>query len=180
MKNKDIRDANGLNEEQFLAQYNADIYPKPSLTADIVIFRLHDDDKLPDVLLIRRKGHPYIGHLALPGGIAEKGETIETTASRELQEETGVTGLEMKLVGIYSKPGRDPRGWTVSAAYTATVRDGEIKPVAGDDAREVCWVSVQMQGGEPAFCLDGRCVNDELAFDHYEILTDACRTAELF
>ena len=90
MKNKDIRDAKGLNEEEFLAQYNADKYPKPSLTADIVIFRLHDDDRLPDALFIRRKGHPYIGCLALPGGFAEKGETIETTAARELEEETGV------------------------------------------------------------------------------------------
>ena len=176
----EARDANGRTLAEFLAAYDPGRYPRPSLTADIVIFRIHDDDRDPDVLLIRRKGHPYIGHLALPGGFAEKGETIETTASRELQEETGVTGLDMKLVGIYSKPGRDPRGWTVSAAYTATVRDGEIKPVAGDDAREVCWVSVQMQDGEPAFCLDGSCVNDELAFDHYDILSDACKTAELF
>lgn len=177
MKNKDMRDANGLNEEQFLAQYTSDIYPKPSLTADIVIFRVHDDDRLPEALLIRRKGHPYIGCLALPGGFAEKGETIENTASRELEEETGVTGLDMKLVGIYSKPGRDPRGWTVSAAYTAVVRDGEIKPVAGDDAREVCWASVQMRDGQLAVCIDGSCVNDELAFDHYEILSDAHRVA---
>ena len=177
---EDRRDANGLTEAEFLAQYDSSIYPHPSLTADVVIFRTRDEGSSPDVLLIRRKNHPCIGQLALPGGFAEKGETIETTAARELQEETGVTGLDMKLVGIYSKPGRDPRGWTVSAAYTATVRDGEIKPVAGDDAREVCWVSVQMQDGEPAFCLDGSCVNDELAFDHYEILTDACRIAELF
>ena len=176
----EARDANGRTLAEFLAAYDPGRYPRPSLTADIVIFRIHDDDRDPDVLLIRRKGHPYIGHLALPGGFAEKGETIETTAARELQEETGVTGLDMKLVGIYSKPGRDPRGWTVSAAYTATVRDGEIKPVAGDDAREVCWVSVQMQGGGLTFCLDGSCVNDELAFDHYDILSDACRTAELF
>ena len=177
MMNKDIRDASGLNEEEFLAQYNADKYPKPSLTADIVIFRLHDDDKLPDVLLIRRKGHPYIGCLALPGGFAERGETIETTAARELEEETGVTGLEMKLVGIYSKPGRDPRGWTVSAAYTAVVKDGEIRPVAGDDAREVCWASVQMIDGQLAVCINGDCINDELAFDHYDILSDAYRLA---
>ena len=176
----EARDANGRTLAEFLAAYDPGRYPRPSLTADIVIFRIHDDDRDPDVLLIRRKGHPYIGHLALPGGFAEKGETIETTAARELQEETGVTGLDMKLVGIYSKPGRAPRGWTVSAAYTATVRDGEIKPVAGDDAREVCWVSVQMQGGGLTFCLDGSCVNDELAFDHYDILSDACRTAELF
>ena len=176
---QEIRDAKGLTEEEFLRQYDSSKYPKPSLTADIVIFRVHDDNRDPDVLFIRRKGHPFLGHLAFPGGFAEKGETIETTAARELEEETGVTGLEMKLVGIYSRPGRDPRGWTVSAAYMTTVRDGEIKPVAGDDARDVCWASVKMQGGGPVVSLDGECVNDELAFDHYEILTDACKAAAL-
>ena len=130
-----IRDSKGLTEAEFLERYDPDKYPKPSLTADIVIFKVHDDGRDPEVLLIRRKGHPFIGHLALPGGFAERGETIETTAARELAEETGVNGLEMKLVGIYSRPGRDPRGWTVSAAYTATVKSDEINPVAGDDAR---------------------------------------------
>ena len=171
---EDRRDANGLTEAEFLAQYDSSIYPHPSLTADVVIFRTRDDDgSSPDVLLIRRKNHPCIGQLALPGGFAEKGETIETTAARELEEETGVTGLEMKLVGIYSRPGRDPRGWTVSAAYTATVKEGEIRPVAGDDAREVCWATVQKHDGQIAVFLDGECVNDELAFDHYEIISDA-------
>lgn len=173
MADQVLRDAKGLTEEEFLSQYNADKYPKPSLTADVVIFRIHEDGRSPDVLLIRRKGHPCIGRLALPGGFAERGETIETTAARELEEETGVTGMDMKLVGVYSKPGRDPRGWTVSAAYTATVRDGEIRPVAGDDAREVCWVSAQMEDCQLILCAEGKCVNDELAFDHYEIITDA-------
>ena len=172
MTDQVLRDANGLTEEEFLAQYNADIYPKPSLTADVVIFKVHDDGRSPDVLMIRRKGHPYIGCLAFPGGFAERGETIEATAARELEEETGVTGMDMKLVGVYSKPGRDPRGWTVSAAYTTTVRDGEIRPVAGDDARAVCWVSVQMKDDRLLLYIEGKCVNDELAFDHYEILTD--------
>ncbi len=172
---QEIRDANGLTEEQFLQQYDGNRYPKPSLTADIVIFKLRGDGSDPEVLLIRRKGHPFIGHLATPGGFAEKGETIEATAARELEEETGVTGLGMKLVGIYSKPGRDPRGWTVSAAYTATVRDGEIRPVAGDDAREVCWATVKMADGHVSVYLDGKCVDDELAFDHYDIVSDAFR-----
>ena len=170
---EDRRDANGLTEAEFLQQYDENRYPKPSLTADVVIFRTHECSSVCDILLIRRKNHPCIGQLALPGGFAERGETIETTAARELEEETGVTGLEMKLVGIYSKLGRDPRGWTVSAAYTATVKDGEIRPVAGDDAREVCWATVKEQDGQAAVFLDGECVNEELAFDHYEIISDA-------
>jgi ribonuclease BN (tRNA processing enzyme) len=75
---EDRRDANGLTEAEFLAQYDSSIYPHQSLTADVVIFRTRDDGSSPDVLLIRRKNHPCIGQLALPGGFAEKGETIET------------------------------------------------------------------------------------------------------
>ena len=168
-----IRDAKGLTEEEFLQQYDSSIYPKPSLTADVVIFKDCGEGASPEVLMIRRKGHPYIGHLALPGGFAEKGESIETSAARELEEETGVTGLDVRLVGVYSKPGRDPRGWTVSVAFTTVVKEGEIRPVAGDDAREVCWAEGRMEDREVRVYLGGKCVNDELAFDHLDIISDA-------
>ena len=168
-------DANGLTEEEFLAQYDADRYPKPSLTADILVFRRTREADVFDLLLIRRKGHPYIGCWALPGGFAECGETIEQTAARELEEETGVTGLPMQLVGVYSRPGRDPRGWTVSAAYMALIGVGSIRPEAGDDAAEVCWAQVKIGGEQPEVMVEGTCINDALAFDHAEIITDAAR-----
>jgi hypothetical protein len=34
---------------------------------------------------------------------------------------------------------------------------------------------VQEQYGQAIVCIDGKCVNDELAFDHYEIISDAYR-----
>ena len=169
---EDDLDANGLTEKEFLAQYNSDKYPKPSLTADILIFKIkgHDD---PQLLLIRRKGHPFKDCWALPGGFAEKGETIEQTAARELEEETGITGMSMELVGVYSRPGRDPRGWTVTAAYMAAVEENQVKPAAGDDAKEVCWAKVMMTDGMVQVFTDNSCINDDLAFDHYEIISDA-------
>lgn len=169
-------DKKGLTEEEFLRQYNPDKYPKPSLTADIVVFR--ERGGAPEVLLIRRGGHPFLGRWAFPGGFAERGERIERTAERELAEETGVTGAGMTLVGVYSKPGRDPRGWTVSAAFTAVIPDAEA--CAGDDAAEVRWAPLarDTQGvyrlrEDDGLTPDGRgCV---LAFDHDEILADAIR-----
>ena len=164
-----LRDKNGLTEEEFLLQYRSDDFPKPSLTADVLIFRRTGEDI--HLLMIRRKGHPFLGCLALPGGFAEPGETIESTAERELQEETGLTGQELKLTGVYSRPGRDPRGWTVSAAYAALVDGDLLAPAAGDDAASVHWVPLR-RGDDGAYHLS---TEDRIAFDHTEIIEDAVR-----
>ena len=164
-----LRDENGRTEEEFLSQYSSDGYPKPSLTADILIFRKTGEDI--HLLMIRRKGHPFMGCLALPGGFAEPGETIESSAARELQEETGLTGQELKLTGIYSAPGRDPRGWTVSAAFATLVEGDVLRPAAADDAASIHWMPVEK--GE-----DGcwkPLTQERLAFDHSDIIKDAAR-----
>ncbi len=59
-------------------------------------------------------------------------------------EETGIsmTPKELTLVGVYSKPGRDPRGWTVSAAYLAVVDPDKVKPIAVDYAVVAGWFTV--------------------------------------
>ena len=153
--------------------FTEDKYEKPSLTADIIVFRRRQKPTEIDVMLIRRKNPPFKDHWALPGGFSEPGETIEQTAARELEEETGVTGLTLELVGIYSKPGRDPRGWTVSAAYMAVAGEDDVKPAAADDAKEVGWKKVKFQDGAVQITSGDQCINSELAFDHYEIISDA-------
>jgi ADP-ribose pyrophosphatase YjhB (NUDIX family) len=112
-----------------------------------------------------------MGCLALPGGFAEPGETIQTSAARELQEETHLTDQELTLTGVYSKPGRDPRGWTVSAAF-ATLVDGDVlRPSAGDDAASVQWVPI-VRGQDGNY---GPETEDKVAFDHLDIIKDAAQ-----
>ena len=81
--------------------------------------------------------------------------------------------MSMELVGVYSRPGRDPRGWTVTAAYMASVDENQVSPVAGDDAKEVCWARVSQADGRVQVLAGNSCINDNLAFDHYEIISDA-------
>ncbi len=176
----ELRDKKGLTEEEFLRQYNSDKYPKPSLTADNVLFSVSKEFGL-EVLLIQRKGHPFMTRWAFPGGFADKGETLAQTASRELQEETGLTGVNSALLGIYSAPGRDPRGWVVSAAYYTVVDRSKLNVKAGDDASDARWFSVSFSD-KKLETVENRTIKLEkdsrgcfLAFDHDQILLDGCR-----
>lgn len=119
----------------------------PLLTVDILIVQ---SEKL---VLIRRRNPPYQGQWALPGGFVEVGETVEEAAMREANEETGLD-VELKgLVGVFSDPGRDPRGHTVSICFAAL---GQGTPKASSDAQDVALFDL----------------NDlpPLAFDHQQII----------
>ena len=125
-------------------------YQKPALTVDIII-ALEEG-----IVLIERKNEPYKGHWSIPGGFVEYGEEVEDAAVREAMEETGLEVELSGLVGVYSEPGRDPRGHTVSVCFSAEKIGGELS--ADTDAsdvkvfNEVPW--------------------NNLAFDHDKILKD--------
>ena len=70
----ELLDKNGLTEREFLAAYRADRYPRPSVTADIMLLSETPDGV--ETLLIRRGGHPYLGCWALPGGFAGPSERV--------------------------------------------------------------------------------------------------------
>ena len=141
---EELRDAKGRTEKEYLATYKPGNYERPSLTADIAVFAQEKESLR--LLLIRRGGHPCLGRWALPGGFANKNERVEETAARELEEETGLTGLKLGPVGFFSA-----RTWVVSHTFTAVIppeRVGEIQ--AGDDAADARWftLSVQKEGEE--------------------------------
>jgi len=77
--------------------------------------------------LIKRKYDPYKGSWALPGGFVEWGETVESAVVREVKEETGLEVDIIELVGVYSDPGRDPRGHTVTVCYLTRKIGGNLK-----------------------------------------------------
>ena len=124
----------------------------PLLTTDCVV-----RDSAGRVLLIRRKNEPFKGAYALPGGFVDIGETTEAACRREVLEETGLRVDDLQLIGVYSEPSRDPRGHTVSVAYTTRLGEAP-RPEAGSDAEAAEWVK------------DWRTL--DLAFDHARILED--------
>jgi 8-oxo-dGTP diphosphatase len=129
-------------------------YPRPAVTADIIILKLLNNQQ--SVLLIERKHPPFEGMWALPGGFLEMGETLEETALRELQEETGITGVKLAQFHTFSKVNRDPRHRTITTVFIGQADDNTITPEAGDDAAKVRW-----------FPLENLPL---LAFDHGEVM----------
>ncbi|WP_405459754.1 NUDIX domain-containing protein [Paenibacillus sp. HJGM_3] len=160
-------------EPENAANYTSSRYRTPDgAPTDIVIFTIVTTEAkgkkkaLPDrelqVLLIQRKRWPFEGQWALPGGFSHETETIHACAERELEEETGVADVHIEYFGVYSAPGRDPRGWMISHAFFALVREQELRHRrAADDAADVRLFPV-----EEALAM-------ELAFDHGEILREA-------
>jgi len=120
------------------------------LAVDIIILRGNG------IVAIKRKFPPFLGKYAQPGGFVEDNETVEEAAIREAKEETNLDVTLIKTVGVYSDPGRDPRGGVVSVCFLAR---GTGKLQAGDDAKEAEVVS--------------KFETNNLAFDHSKMVLDS-------
>ncbi|WP_079909533.1 NUDIX domain-containing protein [Paenibacillus sp. 32352] len=148
------RDRNGITEQEFLQQYDASQYERPSVTVDMLIFTVMDKDqinyrKLPEkslqLLLIKRGEHPYIGQWALPGGFVSVHESIEEAAQRELRSETNIDNIYMEQLFTWGDTDRDPRTRVISCSYMALVDRSALVVKAGDDADDAGWFEVTYQ-----------------------------------
>jgi 8-oxo-dGTP diphosphatase len=127
-------------------------YRNPIPTVDIIIEMM--DRPYRPIVLIERLNPPF--GWAIPGGFVDYGESVETAAIREAEEETG---LQVKLIEqfqVYSDPERDPRHHTISIVFLATARG---KPEAKDDAKALKTFEIWE-------------IPNDLCFDHDRILRD--------
>lgn len=108
------------------------------------------------VLLIRRAKQPFKGRWALPGGFVEMDEELKHAAARELVEETGLAGVNLRQMHTFGRCGRDPRGRNISVVFMG-IAEGAAAIKAGDDAANVRWLDIQK-------------LPSDMAFDHKDVV----------
>jgi 8-oxo-dGTP diphosphatase len=131
-------------------------YKNPTPTVDAII------QKNSQILLIERKKEPFKGHLVLPGGFVNEGERVEDAAKREVKEETSLDIVLLEILGVYSEPGRDPRGHVMSTVFIGEISKVSYKvdAIAQDDAAAIEWLNLE------------EVVNTRFGFDHRRIIID--------
>lgn len=167
-----------MSNKEALESYDQTQFRTPDgYTSDIAVFTILSSKvgefKPPHMtlmlMLIKRSFYNAEGQVnieagkwALPGGFVQPDESGFDAAKRELEEETNVNCIHLKHIGVYDKPGRDPRGWIITNAHYAIVPEHELsRRKANDDAEDVKLFSVE------------EVLNLDLAFDHQEIIEDA-------
>ncbi|ONK09239.1 NUDIX domain-containing protein [Streptomyces sp. MP131-18] len=159
---------NDLRTAEATAAAAGDDRDRYAYAADVLATRRHPETGDAELLMIRRGHEPYVGALAFPGGHVDPGETSRQAAAREALEETHVSVPvdELRFVGLYDAPGRDPRGRVIGTAWMVhlTGQDALVEPEADDDAAAAAWVSI-------AALLSGQA--GLVAFDHAQVIADA-------
>ena len=129
--------------------YGAFYNPKPVA----VVIPVTEDDR---IILMRRGFEPRRGHWSLPGGFVDLGETVETAATREVQEELDLRVQITGLVGVYSRA----QDRTVVVVYSAAARG---TPSITEEALEVrAFAPIEIPWQELAFWSEERALQDYL------------------
>jgi len=79
---------------------------------------------------------------ALPGGFMEMDETLEQTAARELEEETGLRDIELTQYRTFSQVDRDPRTRVITTVFYGEASPENDDAKGGDDAEEAQWYNI--------------------------------------
>lgn len=75
-------------------------------------------------LFLRRNNQPAKGEWWFPGGRIRKGESLEQTLRREIEEETGLELRSFKLVNVYSRV--FPERHDITIVYLCKCEDGDV------------------------------------------------------
>jgi 8-oxo-dGTP diphosphatase len=161
--------AANIQEQAFLAEYDAAQFPHPSVTVDVALLTA-DGGRLRAVLM-KRDAHPDLGKWALPGSFVRMDESLEHAAERVLATKVGLSGIFLEQLYTFGQPERDPRTRVITIAYYALVDAARLAVALKADVQladlRIPWEG-EAGGAVEALAEDGQL--KPLAFDHAEIL----------
>ena len=117
-------------EEEFLKEYNPNDYDRFSVTVDILILSVSNeeeinyrktDKKKMSILLVKRDEYPFKDKWCLPGGFVRIDEELDYAPVRILKEETNVDDIYLEQLYTFGGVNRDPRMRIISTSYMALV-----------------------------------------------------------
>lgn len=139
-------------EEDFLSKYDVNIYERPSVTNDVIIFTTDDkieknSRKVPQkgmqVLLIKRDDYPYKDDWAIPGGFVDNNESLESGANRKLKEETGIDNVYTEQLFTFGSVDRDPRTRVISVGNIALASKDKIYVEKQNSIKKSKWFWIE-------------------------------------
>ena len=180
---------NYKSESDFLKDYDSSIFEKLSMTTDIVILSVSDEEnknyrkkstKKMSILLVKRKDYPFKDKWCLPGGFLDpKTETLEECAKRILKKETNLSNIYLEQLYTFDRIDRDPRMRIVSTAYVALIDKKKLKEKVENakwfDVLEIKEkdniVSILLNNGSDIIEFKIKKVLKEKTTDRYEYIT---------
>lgn len=145
------------SEEAFLKAYDSSVFEKLSMTTDILIMSVSNEDtgnyrKLSEkkfsILLVKRDNYPFKDKWCLPGGFVGIDETLDEAAKRVLKTETNLKDIYIEQLYTFSDIKRDPRMRVISTSYMALVDKNRLMDKLSANAS---WFNVFMLEDEKSY-----------------------------
>lgn len=158
------------SEEEFLKHYDSSEFEKLSMTTDIIIFSVSDEDvnnyrklskKHFSVLLVKRDDYPFKDKWCLPGGFIKIDEDLEDAPKRILANETNIHNIYLEQLYTYGKVDRDPRMRIVSASYMALIDKNRLNDKLKDNA---AWFNIDINETDKYIEVNLNNENDNIYF----------------
>lgn len=132
------------------------------LAVDCIVFGF--DGEQIKLLLFKRKIEPLKGEWSLVGSFIKEGLTIKESATKILEESTGLEDIFLEELKTYSDVNRDPAERVISTAYYSLIRLNELRQ-ANLEKYDAKW-----------FGLDEI---PDLILDHQDMVNDAFKKLQI-
>ena len=149
-------------------------FPVSLNAVNIVCFKIDWEQRMLNILLLKRSIVPQKNKWSLPGGFVQGDETLEEAARRIFVNETGISPAYLNQFRTYSDTKRDRRiinqrteekARVVTTAFTAIYTSDEELQL-DEESEDIRWFKIPRR-------YFSRYIPEDMAFDHHDMLLEA-------